>query len=290
VELAKENGVWKVKSLWNVQADPAKVKKLIERLRGVRGELRGSGKKLFPDFGIQDAEAFSIRFLGAGNAPILDLRLGTKQAGESAYFFRKATGEEVYLADVHMAELLGISTDLQEAVPANPFWADFSLFDLNPEKVTKITVYLLKDQEKTMITGLVRLTDPKDPLKTSWKFLRKDMTSSLDPDKVLKFIAVLKSVRAEKALDPSGQGYGLEKPVWQLAVTEGNKKTLLNAGSKDEKGELFYVKRSGDPAVFGLKASFFDDLNVDDTYFVKDVPPSAESEKVLPQSDNQQAA
>ncbi|MDD5226003.1 MAG: DUF4340 domain-containing protein, partial [Candidatus Omnitrophica bacterium] len=230
VELAKENGVWKVKSLWNAKADPVKVENLIQKFRSAQGEERGSGKNLFGDFGIQDAEAFSIRFLGAGDASLLDLRLGTKQAGENACFFRKAAGEEVYLVDLNIRELLGIYTDLNEAIPASLFWADLSLFDLNPEKVTRITVYLLKGQEKTMITGLGRVTDPKDPLKTSWKFLRKGMTSSLDPDKVLKFIAVLKSVRAEKVVDPSGKGYGLEKPVWQLAVTEDNKKTLLNAG------------------------------------------------------------
>jgi len=58
VELAKENGVWKVKNLWNVKADSAKVENLIQALRSAQGELRGSGKKLFADFGIQDADAF----------------------------------------------------------------------------------------------------------------------------------------------------------------------------------------------------------------------------------------
>jgi len=286
VELAKENGVWKVKSLWDAKADPVRVEKLIQKLRSLEGELRGSGKQLFADFGIQDADAFSIKLLGVANTPLLDLRLGTKQAGENGYFIRKAADENVYLTDVNMAELLGIYAAFNEATPASPFWADLSLLNLDPEKVTKITVYLLKGEEKTMITGLERETDPKDPLKTSWKFLRKDMSSLPDPDKVLKFIATMKSVPAEKIVDPGGKGYGLEKPVWQLAVAEGGKKILLNAGPKDEKGELFYVKRSEDPTVFGLKASFFTDLNVDDTHFIKDIPPAAEPGKDLSQNSN----
>jgi hypothetical protein len=277
VELARENGVWKVKSLWNAKANPVKVEKLIQTLGSLTGELRGSGKKLYKDFGIEDADAFSIRLTGTGDTSLADLRLGTKQAGENGYFIRKAAGEEVYLVDVNIAELLGIYTTLSKATPASLFWADLSLFNLDPEKVRKITVYLLKGEEKTMVMGLGREADPKDPLKSTWKFLRKDMTSPIDADKVLKFIAVMNSVRADKVMDPGGKEYGLEKPVWQLAVTEENKKTLLNAGPKDEKGGIIYVKRSGDPTIFDLQASFFDDLNVDDTHFVKSVPPVAES-------------
>ncbi len=284
VELAKENGVWKVKSLWDAKADPAKVEKLIQELRSAQGELRGTEKKLFADFGIQDTDAFSIKLFGTGNTSLADLRLGTKQAGEKAYFMRQTTSENVYLVDVNMAELLGIQTAFNEATPVSLFWADLSLFNLDPEKVTKITVYLLKGEEKMMITGLERETDPKDPLKSSWKFLRKDMLSSPDSDKVLKFIAVMNSIRAEKVVDPDGKGYGLEKPVWQLAVTEDNKKTLFNAGPKDEKERLCYVKRSGDPTVFDLNVSFFADLNVDDTHFVKDAAPASDPKKEMPKN------
>lgn len=296
VELSKENGVWKLKNLWNAKADPGKVEKFIQKFSSVQGELRGSGKKLFADFGIQDDEAFSIKLFGTGNTSLADLRLGTKKAGENGFFLRKAASENVYLVDLNMAELLGIFTDLKEATPASLFWADLSLFNLDPAKVTKITLFLLKGEEKTMIAGLERVADPKDPLKSSWKFLRKDMTSPLDPGKVLKFIAVMNSVRAGKVVDSGGKGYGLEKPVWQLAVTEngppvqtgrgspssqGGRKTLLSAGPKDEKAGLYYVKRSGDPTVLDLPASFFADLNVDDTYFVKDIPSAAEPKKAV---------
>jgi len=279
VELAKENGIWKVKSLWDANADSVKVENLIQKLRSAQGELRGSGKKLLADFGIQDTEAFSIKLFGTGNVLLQDLRVGTKQAGEADYFIRRAVSEDVYLVGVNIAELLGIHGASNEAAPPGLFWADLSLFALDPEKVNKITVYLLKGEEKTMIAGLERLTDPKDPLKSFWKFLRKDMTALPNSDKVLKFIAVMNSVRADKVVEPGGKGYGIEKPVWQLAVTEEGKKVLLNAGPVDEKGGLVYVKRSGDPTIFGLQASFFNDLNVDDTHFLKDIPPATEPKK-----------
>jgi hypothetical protein len=314
VELVKENSVWKVKSLWNAKADSVKVEKLIQKLHSARGELRVSGKRFFPDFGIQDEDAFSIKLFGAGDALLQDFRVGTKQAGESAFFIRKAASEKVYLVDVNMAELLGIYSASNGAASKSDFWADLSLFNLNPEKAAKITLYLLKGEEKTRVMGLEREADAKDPLKSSWKFMHKATRALPDPDKVLKFIAAMNSLRAQKAVDPGGKEYDFEKPVWQLSVTEdgppakqdearlsinpsesgrgspsatrpssqGGKKTLLNAGPKDEKKELCYVNRLGDPSVFELNLSFFNDLNVDDTHFFKDAPPAAKPENDLP--------
>ena len=279
VELAKENGVWKVKSLWGAKADPVKVEDLIRGLQTVKGELRGTGKKLFKDFSIQDEDAFSIKFFATGNASLLDLRLGIHQAGPESYFIRKAAGEEIYLVDLNMAELLGIHTELNEAVLDSSVWADLRLFNPDPEKVTKVTIYHLDDEPKTMALGLMRETDPRDPAKVSWKFLRKDMTSPVDSNEVLKFIAVLGSVRAQKVVDPAGREYGLEKPVWQLGVAEGGQKVLLNASVKNAKDGVYYVKPVGGSTVFALESSYFDDLNVDDTHFVKEIPSAPEKKK-----------
>lgn len=284
VELARENGVWKVRSLWNAKADPVKVKKLIEKLRASRGELRGSGKKLFPDFGIEDAHAFSIRLLGPGDRPLQELRVGTKRAGEDGYFVRTAANENVYLARLNLAELLGIFPDFNEGSPENLFWADLHLFNVDPEKVTKVTIHRLTGEERNRVAGVERETDPQDPLKSSWKFLRQGMSSLPDPDKVLKLIAVINSIRAEKIVAPDGKGYGLEAPVWQLSVTEGLEKTLLSAGSRDQTGEFIFVKHPGVATIFVLKASFFSDLNVDDTNFLKEIPPAAGPKSVLPPS------
>lgn len=279
VELAKEGGIWKVKSLWDAKADPAKVEELIRALRSVRGELRGTGKKLFRDFGIQDENAFSIKFFDAGNTSLLDLRVGVQPAGPESCFIRKASGEEVYLADLDMEELLGVHEALKEAVLNSAAWADLGLFSPDPEKVTKITIYYLEGDQKTMLLGLARETDPKDPAKVSWKFLRKDMALPADPEQVLKFIAVLGSIKAQKVVDPAGQGYGLEQPVWQLGVAEGDRKVLLNAGPKTTKEGLRYVKPVGSSTVFALEGAYFDDLNVDDTHFVRAVVPAAEVKK-----------
>lgn len=279
IELVKENGVWKVKSLWNAKADFSKISDLLGKLElAMRTqEPRGKGKNLFPDFGITDQDAFSLKFVSA-NKTLMDLRLGVKKSGEG-YFIRKTGDDSVYFIETDMAGLLGIYADFEKATPSSAFWADLSLFNLDPEKVTKIAVFRMKGDEKAMAAGLERETDPKDPAKSSWKFLRESMTSVPDPEKILRFIATLSSIKAKNVVDPAGKEYGLGKPVWQLVVTEGNKETILDAGPKNEKEGIYFVRASSDASVFSLGATYFDDMNVDDTHFMKDAPAAAEPKK-----------
>lgn len=269
VELTKENSVWKVRSLWGVEADPAKAETLIRTLGALSGEVRGTGKKLFPDFGIREDDAISIKVFDAENRPLSDLWLGTKQAG-NGYFVRKAAGEEIYFVESDMPSLLAIYAGLEEAAPLSENWADLTLFNLDPAKVVKITASQIKGDEKTLVLGLILEADPNDPGKKIWKFMRKDMKFSPDPEKIAGFFAVLKGIKAQKVMDPAGKEYGVEDPVWQLAVTTEDGKTILNASAKDAKEELCYVKFSNKATVFGLAAHDFDDLNVDDTHFVKE--------------------
>lgn len=273
VELAKENSEWRVKSLWNAKADSAKVSQLLEKIRNARGEMRGNSKALFLDFGIRDEEAFSIQLIGKGNLSFLDLRIGMRQAGADGYFFRKAGSEDVYLANVAMSELLGIFTPFEEGKPMSEFWADETLFYLKPEAVKQITVSRFQNGNKITAAGIIWEADPKDPAKGTWKFIRADLSSQLDSDKVLRFIATLNSVKAQKLVDPNGQGYGLDKPVLQISVKEGDKDITLNVGAKDEKTGVSYAQVSGSTSIYQLLSYYVSDLDLDDTRFFKETPP-----------------
>ena len=294
VELANENGAWKVKSLWNAPANSVKVENLIRQLPSIHGELRATGKELLKDFGIEDADSFSIRLLGNGDKPLADLRVGTKKSGAAGSFVRKAGGSDVYGVDMDLADALGIYTGFETAKPKGDVWADLSLFRLDPEKVTRIELYLSKGDENTRVLGLAREVDPKDPGKSSWKYLREEMRLPVDPDKIMRFIATMNSVRAEKVVDPSGRGYGLEKPVWRLGVTEDGKEKVLGAGPKNTAENRCYVRGLAGASVFSLAGAYFEDLNKDDTNFVKDaVPPGfakvppLQKDKTLPSGAGQ---
>ncbi len=274
VELFKEAGTWKVRSLWNASADTRKVMALLRGMSALRGELRATGKALFPDFGIGDKEAFLLKCLGPADQVLLDLRVGIKRAGDG-YFVRQSSGQGVFLVETDMASLLGVPAGLEEGVPLNDAWADLSLFRFDPEKVTKIMLYQMKGETKNRVLGLLKETDPSDPLKGSWSYLREGTPLTLDPEKVLKYVATLLSIQAQKVVTPEGQDYGLATPAWQLGVSEGNRKILLNIGAKAAKEELYYVKRVSDPVIFALSAGYFKDLIKDDTDFFVDVPEEA---------------
>lgn len=280
IELFKEKDLWRVKSLWGVRADAGKVKNLLEKLQSAKGELRGTQKKLFSDFGIRDEEALSIIITDAGNKALLDLRVGIQQAGMQGCFLRKAGSEEVYLSEVNVPGLLGIYASLKEGLPLNDYWADVTLFNLQAEKVQKITVHFIKNGVKTMTAGVALVVDSKDTTKKTWSFLqRPDKSSSLDPEKVTRFIATLNSIKAIGVADPNGKNYGLENPSLEVAVTEGDEETVLSLGAKDEKANIYFVKLSNSTTVFTLTAYYFEDLGIDDTRFLKEPPPPAADSK-----------
>ncbi len=261
-------GGWKVKNLWDAKADTEKVNEFFDKIRSMKGELRGAQKKLFPDFGIQDPEAFFIKVTGDNHATLLDLRVGSKQAG-SAYFVRQAASDEVYLTDTDMARLLGVYMGFQEGVPSADVWADAVLFQLDPEKVTKITVHHLESNGSVMTAGVLLEQDGKDSARNVWKFIRPQPSAQMDPDNVLRFIATLNSIRTKKVVDPMGQGYGLENPAWQIAVTEGDREIVLALGAKDDKKEDYFVKITGKPGVFTLNSYYAEDLEIDNARFAK---------------------
>ena len=67
VEIFKEDGIWKVRELWNARADEVKVQAILSALSGIRGDLRSSDPALLKDFGITDPEAFCVKAMGGNN-------------------------------------------------------------------------------------------------------------------------------------------------------------------------------------------------------------------------------
>jgi hypothetical protein len=279
VELVKKNGVWSVSSLWNAKADAPKITKLLEAVQQAKGELRSADSAILKDFRIGDADAVSLKFLGAADTELLDLKVGTTKAGFDGFFVRRSGSPEVYFVDTPFDQLLGIFMPMEEAVLSANFWADLTLLSLDPEKVNKITISHLKGGAVTAVSGVERL-EQKDapsakeggPMGTAWKLVGPQQARPVDPDKVLRYIVKMNSAKAKGVVDPAGKEYGLEKPVWRLSVMEGEKPVILEAGSKNEKENVYFVKVRDLPQVFQLASDFWGDLDAKDEQFLKDAP------------------
>jgi hypothetical protein len=96
----------------------------------------------------------------------------------------------------------------------------------------------------------------------------------------MRYIAMLNSIRAQEIMDPSGKGYGLENPAWELRVIEDGKTRSLFAGPKDPKEFIYFVKRDDALAVYRLSGYYFQDLNVTNDSFVQ-VPEETKKEAAV---------
>ncbi len=273
IELYKQGPQWKVKTLWDVEADGEKIAALLKAVSSFKGELRSSDKNLFPDFGLEDQNAFSLEFFEDSQKPVLDLRIGSKKAGYSGFFVRKAGASEVYFVDWDVPKLLGIFTPFEEARPRNDFWADLNFLKFKIEDIQKITLLRTSENRKDLIVSVERENIPGDPSQNAWKYERNTYPFAADPGKILRFLATLTSLKAQKVVDPKGTGYGLEKPVWEmtLALKKG-KEIVTLAGPADEKEKVRFIKNSVYPTVFQLQEYFFEDLDIDDSAFFKNNP------------------
>lgn len=275
VELVKVNGRWEIKSLWGAIANEGKVISFLEKIRDIRWEPRAAGGKFFADFGIDHAEAFSIRLTGAENSPILDVRVGTKPAGRDGYFLRKASGDEVYFTDTNMAELLGIFTAFNEAAPLSGYWANLALFNIPIDRVLSVVMKpFAGGKEQPPVLGIRREVTGDDPSKNPWSFIKEESPAkTVDPEKVLRLLVALNSVQAQAVVDPNGQDYGLGAPVLEIAVTEKDRgEVRVTVGPKNAKEDVYYVKVSDRPEVFKLSANDFADLDMKDEQLLKEIP------------------
>jgi len=284
VELVKESGLWKVKGLWAANANEEKVDNFLGELRGARGEIRATGRDFFPDFGIRDAEAFFIKLIGAGNATLLDLRVGTKTTGSRGYFLRKANGDEVYFTDTNMAELLGIYTNFTEAVPSNSYWADLALFHADIDRTISVVMeHISAERRRTTVLGIRREGTESDLTKKLWSFINQGSSKKpVDSEKVLRLFVTLNSVQAQSVADPSGKDYGLDTPFLEITVTEkGHNEIHAIVSPKNVKEDVCFVKISNRPGIFKLSAHYLQDLDMKDEQLLKDNAVEKASSKTL---------
>lgn len=277
VSLVKTGGIWKVENLWDAAASTEKIDFLIKKMQEAKGELRGARKILFKDFGIEDGDAFFLKFIGSSGRPVLDLRIGIQTPGAGGCFLREAGSDEVYFADISVSELLGLYTALNEAEPRADFWADLTLFRLRPDRVASVAVR----KGTNTVLEVRRENTGEDLSKNPWSFVKAaDPQKGPDPEKVLRFLAVLNSVQAQTVVDPAGKDYGLEAPFLEIRVTEKDSQEVQTIiGPQRPKEEFCFVKISGRPEIFKLKAHYLQDLEMTDEKLVKETPASSNPPK-----------
>lgn len=274
-ELVKENDQWRVATLSNARADKEKVEDLLTEIHQAKGELRGKGKDLFGDFGIHDEGTFHVLLQDAVGKAVLNLILGNKKV-EGSVFIRRKDSEEIFLTEAGLFNLMGIYGDPAEDDPDSNYWAatEFIAIDLN--KVERLEIRRFRSGKEILTAGIV-----KDPQEKKWKYTRDAVPFALGSEKVEQFLNTVKSVRAQKVLDPKAQDYGFSKPTWQMKLgLEGGEEVVVSAAALDSKTNAHPVQVSGEPVVFHVSKYYLENVDVDDSRFFADNPFQVEADKV----------
>ena len=274
-ELVKDKNQRKVVTLSNAHADQKKIEDLLTELRQMKGELRGKGKELFGDFGIHEEGTFHILFQDAAGFPVLNLILGNKKANGSV-FIRQKDSEEIYLTEANLFNSIGIYGDPEDEEPDSNYWAATELIPADLGKVKSVEMCRFRDGNKILTVGLV-----KDLQKKKWKYTQEPVPFALDSEKVGQFLNTVKSVRAQKALDPKARDYGFSKPTWQMKLgLESGEEIVVTTAGLDSKTNAYPVQVSTEPVVFQVPKYYLENLDVDDSKFFVNNPFNVEVGKI----------
>ena len=123
LELQRIDGRWQVPSLWNAPADAEKIRRLLQAVMRLTGEVRGNSKELFDDFGITDTQAVHVTLM-EGTKERLHLLISAVPAGLRQLFVRQAEGVTVFLCESDLWSTLGIAGDPATSQPGAEAWTD----------------------------------------------------------------------------------------------------------------------------------------------------------------------
>ena len=135
----------------------------------------------------------------------------------------------------------------------------------------EITISRLKDGVTALRAGVVKEEEggPGEPER--WKLIGPQESLSADPDKVLRFIVTLNSLRAQAVADPN------QKQAWTIGLATGvkDRKARRKRNGPFRRRERFkeyvyFVKRRDRSEVYRLNGYYFEDMNITNEKLIED--------------------
>ena len=263
--LSKDAEGWKSASMNGARADQGKIEELLKALDGIKGELRGRGKKLFADFGIDDDHAYVIALADAAGKNILKVYIGNKITPQQSIFIRREGSDSVYISDAGLFNQIGINGDPASANLANDFWAATDMVHFESAKINRLEI-------KRKVNGREVSAASVKKENGVWKFTRAELPFPADETKVKQYLDGIKTWRAQRAVKAeAGKDFGFDKNEWQLTLgVEGGNELTLTAGNAAPEGNGHYFKSSSEPVFFQLGNYYYENLDADDSQFFPD--------------------
>ncbi len=189
---------WQVATLSNAPADPERLRRVVDLLRGLTGEVRATGKRWFPAFLVEDEKALRL-VLRQGDLVVCDLLINRSPKQSQVSFVRRRDSDVICAVEDN---LLGKVADV---------WGDFSVSPLTSVVWADLRVFPLE-------ASAVESVELAERVKEAW-VTRSERHAPLDAD-AQGVVNTLVGWRARAVVDPATQAEALTTPRWRWLVTE----------------------------------------------------------------------
>lgn len=281
LRLARSGENWSMPLRWELPVQKTKIDDAFGMLKNLKGELRGSDEKLFPDFEIEDEKAYHIKIKGAEDKELLHLLLGNKRPKYGSNFIRLGGSPKVFLVNFNLMVTFGINTGDVTTINEKQ-WVDLKLTDFNNSDITGIKIE--NRSESSTSPRIVELSKSVDPSGVArWSFARQDLPFSVDAEKVSKYLDDVKQLTGTDFHDPAGTAYGFENFNAQVTLNadaEDKKRVLTMGEVSSSDSESRYVRIAQGKPVFTLSKYSINNVLVDEGRFFPANPLGIDKEKV----------
>ena len=254
VHLIKEEGRWKVKSLYGVYADENALTAFLNKLNGLEGELRSNEAGLLADYGIADEAGVHI-VLSRDGVAVAHLVVGSKRSGSSGNFIRPRDKNEVYVVEEDLLAEFGLWGEPKAENFNTDKWFDKQVVRFEPKDAVVFKISEIRQGvEKTWLDLELKTADDK----TKWES-HIPYTFGLSAAKIKNQLQNLQNIRVSKVVAADTHD-ALGDSFWkvELKLAEGGPLTLVRS-NKDKEGYNYYVKMADDHC-FLVPVSTFDNF------------------------------
>ena len=268
--LEKSHGRWVVKSNFNAKAQENQVEKLLETLKGMRGQLRSTKEELLSDFEIGEEETFHLVLYDEEGTELNHLLVGKKGPDWKSSFVRRSGESNVYLVNENLLTQFGVYGEGERELDFNR-WTDLKVFDFTEKELTRMAintpkrkrVFEKREETPGISEDTTEVQTPMLPtIEYEWVQTLPNY-ESLEERKITNLARALANLRASEVVDPTQVGkYGLSKPYYTVELTlEEGRSLVFSVGElSDKKAESRYCRSSESDLVYIIPKFQFENI------------------------------
>jgi len=254
VELARRGDAWVVPSSGGWAAKKDLVDKLLEDVKGLRGELRSSSADVLADYRIDDENGMHLVGLGSGGGELFHVIVG-KTALRGGGFVRRQGSDDVFLTPASLRSSFGLWGDEPKAPDAKR-WLELRVTQLDRQDVDRIVlrdgpseIVLEKTFPSTVPDTTAAGPSLEVPDRTDWTW-KPDASGEFDKRKADTVLGTLCNLYASDVVPAEGaEGYGLGEGarVAEVFLADGTKVTARFGNALEEEKKTYLRVDDGLP-------------------------------------------